>query len=40
MELIKNFHIFGRTLPVTLTGIADRMFSFLYVVFVHPLLDN
>ena len=25
MERIKNFHIFDRTLPVTLTGIADRM---------------
>ena len=31
MERIKNFHIFDRTLPVTLTGIADRMF--LCVVF-------
>ena len=28
MERIKNFHIFDRTLPVTLTGIADCM---LYV---------
>ena len=26
MERIKNFHIFGRSLPVTLTDIADRLF--------------
>ena len=26
MERIKNFHIFDRILPATLTGIADRMF--------------
>ena len=26
MKRIKNFHIFDRTLPTTLTGIADRMF--------------
>ncbi len=26
MERIKNFHIYDRTLPVTITGIADRMF--------------
>ena len=26
MERIKNFHIFDRVLPTTLTGIADRMF--------------
>ena len=26
MERIKNFHIFDRTLPTTLTGIANRMF--------------
>jgi hypothetical protein len=27
MECIKNFHIFDRALPATLTGIADRMFQ-------------
>ena len=26
MERIKNFHIFDRILPVTLTGVADGMF--------------
>lgn len=26
MKRIKNFHIFDRILPATLTGIADRMF--------------
>ncbi len=31
MERIKNFHIFDRTLPVSLTDIADRMFCLLCI---------
>ena len=37
MERIKNFHIFDRTLPVTVTGIADRMFCVCcYLSNFHP----
>jgi hypothetical protein len=39
MERIKNFHIFDRTLPATLTEIADRMFYVCCVLtnFLPPL---
>ena len=41
MERIKNFHIFDRTLPVTLTGIADRMFFVCcFLLNFHPPLCN
>ncbi len=40
MERIKNYHIFDRVLPSSLTDIAHRLFVCLFVVFcvifIHP----
>jgi len=39
MERIKNFHIFDRTIPSSLTDIADRIFFVCYILtnFLPPL---
>ncbi len=42
MERIKNFHIFDKSLPVSLTDIANRIFVcvVLYLIFSHLYLKK